>query len=992
MKHLLLICAIGLTVPLRADTAPVDPNLETALRRAFNLGPDDPITEDHFNDLTQLRVVAYNESDDDDDGGAVIPGLPLTQLDGLECAPHLQTIELVGREDARHQITDTTPLKGMKRLRRLEMDYALSGTEEELTASIDNIAGLSSLRILTLEGNHLTKDNIGALPNLERVRTLDIDNNDISSIAPLADFIQVRHLDIDDNPITDLSPLARMQWLQQLDLTPIKNGINSLPPLRNLFELKVVTDELGPVARMPKVDQLILPGDSFKFPPSRVADITPLANTGTRYIHFNSAAVSKGYKDIIPLVYRQGATSPSVSRGTLISLARNSRADFSDPATAALFEEFNITEAELDLYTTKYDKVLPDGSLRARIKSRLSLPHDPGRDDLLNLVNLEVSSVQSLVGLDEATNLTALLCMDGWVTDLSPLAGLTSLQTVDLRNNFITDVTPLVSLDLTSIDLRGNPIDLDTVPAGWFGNEAILFDHPEPLDPSEAIPDPALRAAIRISLGMAEDAPLGIGDVGRLKTLYADSCGIRSLEGLNAAFKLEGISLRNNVIKDLRPIPTFPIRWIRVSGNPLDAASLGILETAKQVGISVDNDEDSRFLSAITPVDGVVYADRYQLSSIAYLAPFEEITTVHLTGNHLVEIDVLLELPNLESVYLEENLLHFATGSDAGLIVDTLRNRGVEVHFERQRPETAHPITVQQQALAKALADGMGLTFIPPTFTEQQLAEIQRFDWERSTSGITLEDPDFISRLTGLKYLSLERAGLTDISFLSNLTELETLDIDFNDITDLGPLMGLTKLVELDINDNSLNELSSLVEMSNLLYLDADDNQLSNIFGVSPLSSLVDLDLNNNELVSIEALAPLQQLEFLNLSDNNIWNLATLPDLTSLRELNVTHNLVPFYETGQQEILAELRDNLFIHVDSPQRPSDVELLYEGDDLFVQWSTEPNIRYNLQITSDFESGFDGLWTTRTQEDPGVARFKLPSTAAERAFFRIVPSRF
>lgn len=65
--------------------------------------------------------------------------------------------------------------------------------------------------------------------------------------------------------------------------------------------------------------------------------------------------------------------------------------------------------------------------------------------DMLRLMTLNLANLRtdSLIGLEFATNLEQLDLSENEVPDLTPLIGLTSLQSLDASGNPISDITPL---------------------------------------------------------------------------------------------------------------------------------------------------------------------------------------------------------------------------------------------------------------------------------------------------------------------------------------------------------------------------------------------------------------------------------------------------------------------------------------------------------------------------------------------------------------------
>jgi hypothetical protein len=126
-----------------------------------------------------------------------------------------------------------------------------------------------------------------------------------------------------------------------------------------------------------------------------------------------------------------------------------------------------------------------DSVLKTAVEQALGLA-DPTPSDMLGLTSLSCcnSGVQSLAGLEYATNLRTLSVMENDIADLSPLAGLTSLQSLNFQDNDVSDISPLSGLvnlqflnmedteasdispllslnSLSYLDLRSVPLDDD---------------------------------------------------------------------------------------------------------------------------------------------------------------------------------------------------------------------------------------------------------------------------------------------------------------------------------------------------------------------------------------------------------------------------------------------------------------------------------------------------------------------------------------------------
>ena len=102
---------------------------------------------------------------------------------------------------------------------------------------------------------------------------------------------------------------------------------------------------------------------------------------------------------------------------------------------------------------------IPDLNLRAAFEHALGKASGAiiTTADMENLTSLEAQGVHDLTGLESATNLTRLL-INGNVSDLSPLAGLTQLNRLQLLNaSNLSDLSSLAGLtQLNHLEVSGS--------------------------------------------------------------------------------------------------------------------------------------------------------------------------------------------------------------------------------------------------------------------------------------------------------------------------------------------------------------------------------------------------------------------------------------------------------------------------------------------------------------------------------------------------------
>ena len=129
-------------------------------------------------------------------------------------------------------IKDLTPLAGMKRLQRLNLEYCFG------VANIAPLAGLTQLRILNLSECKFVTD-LAPLAALTQLQRLDLRRcAGVVNLGPLAGLIQLREFRLSEcEVVTDLTPLAGLTQLQFLYLTDCTR-VADIAPLAGLVQLE----------------------------------------------------------------------------------------------------------------------------------------------------------------------------------------------------------------------------------------------------------------------------------------------------------------------------------------------------------------------------------------------------------------------------------------------------------------------------------------------------------------------------------------------------------------------------------------------------------------------------------------------------------------------------------------------------------------------------------------------------------------------------------
>lgn len=452
---------------------------------------------------------------------------------------------------------------------------------------------------------------------------------------------------------------------------------------------------------------------------------------------------------------------------------------------------------------------IPDIGLRGVVESALGKrTHEAiTKGEMATLTRLTGVShgIESLSGLEFATNLTSLNLGLNLFADISPLRGLTKLTELDLRSNKIEDVSPLADLtSLTRLLLQGN----------LFSDVSRLSD-------------------------LASLAELDVG-----------GNYITDISSLVTLANLKWLNLRSN-----------PLNEQSVETHIADLRERGIVVLFK--------DDHGNQLSTATPVvlgtttTGKIepYYDvdyfRFEIAEAADVGVFAN--GDYFRARLLDESGTELEAGGLN--YHPAFLIrrHLAPG----VYFLELRGSGEEDYFVGAVVDLA--VDIPDPNLRASIEEYLGKTS-GETITAGEMAAFFR---AFSATERQIRDLTGLEFAISLKdHLWLGENEISDVSALSRLTNLQSLVLFDNSVTDTSPLSGLTSLARLSLSRNRITDVSPFGNLTLLTSLSLSDNVISNVEPLANLIKLTRLSLGANDIEDISALTDLANLERLDVRNN----------------------------------------------------------------------------------------------------------------------------
>lgn len=133
----------------------------------------------------------------------------------------------------------------------------------------------------------------------------------------------------------------------------------------------------------------------------------------------------------------------------------------------------------------------------------------------------------------------------------------------------------------------------------------------------------------------------------------------------------------------------------------------------------------------------------------------------------------------------------------------------------------------------------------------------------------SINDIDFISHNTSLKFFSASGCKLNDISFVSKLHDIRYLFISYNRLSDISPIKGLKNIRHLSLEGNDIKDFNALNSLDSLEVLSCSG--LESVEPLLKLSKLALISIHDSPLLKdITLLSKIKTLKYVQLKNTGV--------------------------------------------------------------------------------------------------------------------------
>jgi Leucine-rich repeat (LRR) protein len=458
-----------------------------------------------------------------------------------------------------------------------------------------------------------------------------------------------------------------------------------------------------------------------------------------------------------------------------VSLIRNLRGTTVEGKTvnntSPRFIEINYDPKDKDLkivsiYTKEFDQ---RGALLSWWKT---LPYE-WQSFFKKKLNLVTDSVQ-LTDIQNVMAINAIdLSAENGLQNLEPLAQLADLQSLNLANTTITDLSALRNLTgLVDLNLSNTKVQ--------------------------------------------DISPLKYSD--NLVSLNINHTPVTEIAVLERMAKLERLEMRNTDVTDFTPLANVPLlKYLDIKNTRIiSLAPVSTLTNLTELNVSGTTVDDLAPLSTLKGLS-TLSLDSTRIYNIAALSSLENLVTLSINYTTIGDLSSLQGLKKLERVYCD------GTGINRPLADAFMTARpGVLVIYNSEdlRGWWDALAAPWKEIFTKAAAIGA-------TPTNEELAKIPNLDSLNLSGNGSIKDIEPLKRLQKLKVLNVEQTSVSDLIPLRDNRSLRSLNVNGTKVTNLDVARNLPMLAVLKAEQTGVTNVDALSNSSALKKLYVDDTSIS---------------------------------------------------------------------------------------------------------------------------------------------------------------------
>ncbi|CAL6040973.1 leucine-rich_repeat domain-containing protein [Hexamita inflata] len=386
------------------------------------------------------------------------------------------------------------------------------------------------------------------------------------------------------------------------------------------------------------------------------------------------------------------------------------------------------------------------------------------------------------------TKITSLFLNQKQLYNLNDLPD--TLRVLHAKMNFISDISPIALLkNLYSLNLSNNKI--------------------VNLKPLENLPNMQI---LNLSNNNISDISQ-IQHCHKLTDLFVAKNYLNSIDGIQYLNELIRLDISNNILQDIQVLSKVSkLIDLNLQGNKITTTvPLGSLKNLLKLNI---NDNPIEILSLINLVDLEHLHMRSTNQNLNDLQHLYKLQNLDISNNGLKSIEIINNLTNLEVINISGNQIE-----------------NIDLNHLKELKSLDAGLNDISQLSNFCIPQLSCLNFDYTQIRVQQLYKqiyTQKITY-LSLIGIPLQYQDLytISQLTNLTYLNLKECKIKRIDVLTlsqqsetkkkrNLISLKCLDVSFNEIKNVDSLSKLVNLTHLNISNNQIKRISKLSKLIHL--------------------------------------------------------------------------------------------------------------------------------------------------------------------------------